>query len=397
MNDKKFIDEVRQVFTILAMSCPFSYPLLTLPIKLDKNLKATAATNTKNIVINPDEWNKLNKKQKLFVSLHEWIHIALLHSKRIRTRKPDIFNASADFIVNWMILNDFPDFEAPSGILYDIRFGGKSVEEVYKDLYEAVQSDKKPNKNKNKNKDQLNREDVIEQLQAGQRYANDIMETPSDTDDSELIDSIIKAAARHKMISRNPLPFGYEEFVNKLRKSKVPWTRIFARLAKQAMKRTTDRNPFKPDPKYLPFDVYIPSEVSTGVPKVVLIVDTSGSMDSIEFEYALGHIEKVCKMCEKLTVITIDTKVQEVIKIRNLKKQLQENKMKFKGRGGTDMAPAFEKANELRPDLIILYSDMFFYDFPSKPKAPVIWLSRNKLTLPIPYGFYVCVEDSDEK
>lgn len=399
MNDIKFIEEVRQTFTSLAMSCPFSYPLLTLPIKLDKNLKAPAATNATCIVVNPDEWIKLSRSQRLFVSLHEWLHVALLHPKRIRTRKPEIYNAAADFVVNWMITNDFPDFELPPGLLFDVRYAGKAVEEVYKDLYEAVQIGTSTNQSqfKRQNDNSLNREDVINQLLAGQHTANDVMEMPTDADESELIDSIIKAATHHKLISRNKLPYGYEEYINKLRKSTVPWTRVFARLAKQAMKKATDRNPFKPDPKYLPFDVFIPTEVLTGVPKVVLIVDTSGSMDSIEFEYALGHIEKVCKMCDKLTVITIDAKVQEVIKIKNLKKQLRENKVKFKGRGGTNMNPAFEKAVELKPDLIILYSDMLFYGYPPKPKAPVIWLSRNKSNDTIPYGSYICVENTDEK
>ncbi|HVI41599.1 MAG TPA: hypothetical protein VM577_13180, partial [Anaerovoracaceae bacterium] len=149
INEKKFAEEVRKVFASLALSCPFSYPLLTLNIKINESLNCVAATDAASIVINPHRWSQLKPKQKLFVALHEWLHIALLHPKRIRTRQPDIYNAAADFVVNAMIQEDFPDFEFPPGkSLLDQRYAGRSVEEVYKDLEEAVRDQKENPKNK---------------------------------------------------------------------------------------------------------------------------------------------------------------------------------------------------------------------------------------------------------
>ena len=411
MDEKKFVEEVRQIFTSLAMRCPFSYPLLTLQIKIDPELQAIAATDSVKIVINPKRWNILTKEQKLFVALHEWLHIALMHPKRIRTRKYDVYNAAADFVVNWMIHNDFPDFAFPPGNpLYDDRYAYKSVEEVYKDLEVEIkkqqeqdgkgQSEESKGKIKRSNPkpggtQPLNKEQAAEKLKSSGLGEQDIIEMPEGTNEAELVDMIVKAAARHKTVSRHPLPAGYEEFIARLRKSKVPWTRIFARLAKQTLKRASDRNPFKPDPKYLPFDIFIPTEVGTGVPKVVLIVDTSGSMNSEEFEYALGNIQKVCSMCEKVTLITTDTQVQEVVRIKSLKNQLANKKIQFKGRGGTDMTPAFEAADKMRPDLIILYSDLYLPEYPPRPRAPVIWLSREKPYMKPPYGSYIRVETDD--
>lgn len=407
MNEKEFIKEVKRVFASLAVICPFTYPLLTLPIKINSNLKSYAATSSTWIAINPLLWVKLNNKQKLFVALHEWLHISLMHPKRMRTRKADIFNYACDFVVNWMILADFKEIvEPPPGLsLYDQQYASKAVEEVYKDLVKGMEDQKngeKPNQTCG-NKNFLNRQDAINQLLNEQssedqpNVGNDVFEMPEGTNEQDLIDQIIKAAARHKMMSRIPLPNAFEEEINKLRKSKVPWTRILARLAKQALKKPSDRNPFKPDPKYLPYDIFVPTETSSGVPKVVLIVDTSGSMSSEEFEYALGHIEKVCKVCEKLTVIMADTEVRETIKIRNLKHEMKNNMIKFTGRGGTDMNLAFKKAEDLRPDLIILYSDMWIPEFPPRPKAPVIFLSRNECEEKPPYGTYLHVKDPDNE
>lgn len=408
MNEKDQIKEIKKIFASLAIICPFTYPLLTIPIKLDMKIQTYAATNSSWVAINPVLWESLNNKQKMFVALHEWMHIALMHPKRMRTRKADVFGFSCDFIVNWMILSDFKELiEPPPGsFLYDQRYSGKNVEEVYKDLIKGMEDRKngnQPNQPKQKTlSNHLSREDAINQLTADKpppnqpNVANDVFEMPEETNEQALIDQIVKAAARHKMMSRIPLSSSFEDEINKLRKSKVPWTRILARLAKQAFKKPADRNPFKPDPKYLPFDIFIPTETLSGVPKVVLIVDTSGSMDNEEFEYALGHIEKVCKICDKLTVIMADTKVQEVLKIRNLRHEMKNHMIKFKGRGGTDMDSAFQKAETLKPDLIILYSDMYLPAFPPRPKAPVIFLSRTPCQSKPPYGTYLHVEDESK-
>ncbi len=435
---KKDIDEIRRIFSSLALMVPFVYPLIGWPIVLWKGNKPLAATNGAVVFINIDKWNEQTFKEKLFVALHEWLHIALMHSKRLRTRQHRAFNYACDFAINSMIVDDMKQFEMPPG-LYDPKYKNKSSEEIYKDLDNEVKKRKKEgiephctycNKPFDKDdysdgsfldpdikkcpvclrpddqfdvgqepKGNLDREGAINQLMVekfGAPWANDLLDLPDGCDEQKILDEVIKAAARHKCSGRGDLPGRFEEYIDEIKKSEVPFERLLIRFAKQSLKGNVDRNPFKPDPKYLPFDIFIPTEEGRQISKLVLIVDTSGSMDSVEFEYVAGHLQKLGKLVGNLTLITADTEVQDVIRVKNLKHEIRTNKIKFKGRGGTNMHEAFARADAMRPNLIILYSDMEIGEFPKRPRAPVIFLARErwvKHTQKAPYGIYLTVKN----
>jgi predicted metal-dependent peptidase len=438
MNSKKDIEEIRRIFSSLALLAPFTYPLISWPIIVDRNLRhsSVAAINGAAIFICVEKWNKLSFKKKLFISLHEWLHIALLHPRRIRTRTHRIFNYAADFVINGMIA-DLAQFEMPS-VLYDPFYKDWTTEQIYKDLDAEVKrrqeqkiapfchicnrefhsddkycddddpSPKCPACNRPISDSQnipeeeciLDREMAINQLMVenfGAPWGNDLIPMPHDVDEQKIIDEVIKAAARHKGM-RGLLPGSYEDYIEQIKRSEVPFERLLIRFAKECLKGHSDRNPYRPDPKYLPFDIFIPKEQGTSVSKIVLIVDTSGSMDSAEFEYASGHLQKLGFICDNLILMTADTKVHEVIRVKNIKHEIKKHKIKFKGRGGTDMHEAFERADALKPNIIILYSDMEIGNYPPKPKAPVIFLARErwaKHAAKNPYGFFITVKDRD--
>ena len=438
---QKLTEETRRVFASLALIAPFAYPLLAMPIRFDKRLSAPAATNGVTIIINPKEWEKKTFKQKMFISMHEWLHIALMHCKRLSKKRRIMWNYGSDFCNNVMIKMDMKDqFEMPC-CLFDPSYHNKSAEEIYKDLNTEVKKRqdqgltpfchcchrefKKGDYADGRWKDPdvvkcpvckrptvdgkeipepeyVNREDAINQLMVeefGTPWGNDLQDLPVDADEQKIIDEVMKAAARCRANGKMPgkLPSYYEEYIDSIKKSNVPWYRILYRYAKESLKGNLDRNPFKLDPKYLPFDIFVPTERGRRVSKLVLIVDTSGSMETKEFEYACGHIQKFCTLVDRVTVITADTTVHEVVRIKNIKRELKKQSLKFRGRGGTDMVSAFETANKLNPSLIILYSDMWIGEIPPKPKAPVIFLATsNSDIISVPYGILLHMDDKDQ-
>jgi len=438
---QKLTEEARRVFASLALIAPFAYPLLAMPIRFDERLPAPAATNGVTIIINPKEMGKKNFKQKMFISIHEWMHVALLHCKRLSKKRRIMWNYAADFCINAMVRTDMKDqFEMPCG-LFDPSYHNKSAEEIYKDLNTEVKRRqeegmtpfchccnrefqkgdyadgkwkdpdvvkcpvcKRPTADGKEipEPEYVDRENAINQLMVeefGAPWGNDLQDLPVDADEQKIIDEVMKAAARCRANGKLPgsLPSYYEEYINTIKKSDVPWYRILYRYAKESLKGASDRNPFKPDPKYLPFDIFVPTERGRRVGKLVLIVDTSGSMDSEEFEYACGHIQKFCTMVDKVTVITADTVVQEVIRVKNIKHELKKRAIKFKGRGGTRMDEAFDVANKLNPNLIILYSDMWIGDFPPKPRAPVIFLATSNSDITsVPYGILLHMKNKGQ-
>ena len=92
MNKDELTKDVRKVFSTLSVIAPFSYPLLMMPIVIREDINSWAGTNGVTFFVNPKEWNKLDFKEKLFVSMHEWIHVVLQHAKRMQGRRHRIWN-----------------------------------------------------------------------------------------------------------------------------------------------------------------------------------------------------------------------------------------------------------------------------------------------------------------
>ncbi len=424
MTEEEVIKDVKKIFSTLSIIAPFSYPLLMMPIQIRNDLTSWAGTNGVTFFVNPDKWSELEFREKLFVGMHEWIHIVMQHAKRMQGRRRNVWNLAADYTTNDLIMNEMEDkFSPPAGILLDQDlFYDKSTEDVYNILLEMIKENEGEDPQCNycgqvfKENDSLakdgetscgvcgktskfniptpqffNAVDGVNQLLSGNEGSCDLEQMPTDVDDQEMVDAIIKAAARAKGMKRGFMPGKYEEYVNQLKKSNIPWERLLFRYAKESLRGTTDRNPFRPDPKYLPFDVFIPKEQGRRVGKLVFIVDTSASMGSKEFENVCGHLERLGTLVDKCTVITADTKVQDVFKVKRIKRELAKGKVKFRGRGGTNMTEAFALAEKLDPQLIILYSDMFIGDWPTKPKkAKCIFLAtKNSELEESPYGVFI--------
>ena len=429
---QEIIKDIRRVLSSLAVVAPFSYPMLMMPIELRPDLKSWAGTNGIAFYVNPDKWLELKFKQKMFVAMHEWIHVVMQHAKRMQGRNRRVWNYACNFVVHDMILNEMSDhFKAPPGILSDVIYAEKNAEQVYNLLLDAMNYKKEHNEvpscnhcdQEYKKGDQLaqtgqtkcsacgrssdkeipipqfiDSEDAVSLLMIedyGMSWGNDLTQMPSSVENQQMIDAIIKAAARVKNMKRGRLPGRYEEYIEVLKKSNIPWERILHRFAKKSLKGTADRNPYKPDPKYIPFDVIVPTEQIKKLSKLVFIVDTSASMDKEEFEYACGQLQRLGTLVEKCTVITADTQVQEIVRVKKIKKELKDKKLKFRGRGGTNMRQAFKEAEKLNPDLIILFSDMIISvkpnDWPPKPrKAQTIFLATEDSPVDeTPYGIFI--------
>lgn len=90
----------------------------------------TAATDGRTIYYNPDFIDQLTGPELLGIVLHEVLHCAYLHVTRMGDRHPIKWNIAADYVVNLMV-SEVSGAALPHGSLYDTRFSGRRVEEVY--------------------------------------------------------------------------------------------------------------------------------------------------------------------------------------------------------------------------------------------------------------------------
>ena len=89
---------------------------------------AAISPQLKEIYINP--YCQYKNGEWRFIMAHEYLHAALRHDVRCDGRNRALWNVACDYVVNaWLVEMGIGDM--PENILYDARFHGISVEDVY--------------------------------------------------------------------------------------------------------------------------------------------------------------------------------------------------------------------------------------------------------------------------
>ena len=143
--------------------------------------------------------------------------------------------------------------------------------------------------------------------------------------------------------------------------------------------------------RFLP-DFYMPTLYSEAVGEIAAAFDASASVSDEDFRVMLGQVKQIQQLLspEKTRLVTFDTQIQNEYILTN--KPL--NKLKFNGRGGTDVQCVFDHFDKIQPKVLIVFSDMDFYMPKTKPKYPVIWIGvgvyRKNIT--VPFGKYIEIQ-----
>jgi hypothetical protein len=110
---------------------------------------------------------------------------------------------------------------------------------------------------------------------------------------------------------------------------------------------------------------------SKSVPRLVVIVDVSGSIEDSLLERFAREIEAITRRLEAGLVLVIgDDQVRHVVQCEPGRSNLRA--IEFKGRGGTDFTPLLEEADRHHPDIGVVLTDL---QGPARfrPRWPVLW------------------------
>ena len=141
--------------------------------------------------------------------------------------------------------------------------------------------------------------------------------------------------------------------------------------------------------RWLQHDVYMPSTITETVGRIVVAVDTSGSIGGPELDKFLSEVQGICinAMPEKVDLIYWDTEVaaHEVYTQEQLAKLSSSTKPA--GGGGTDVAcvAKYLKDNQIKPECVIVLTDGYIYGEWGTWSAPVLWtiVGGNKVVPPM--------------
>jgi len=192
-------------------------------------------------------------------------------------------------------------------------------------------------------------------------------------------------AASQEGHRRGQLPGALEYAVSTALKPVIDAREVLAEFLSKFAE--TDRSWQRPNRRYASQGIYLPSEAGQSLGHLVLLNDTSGSLDNDKARQrflaeAVGMVSAY--PLTKVTVIHHDSVVQGVDEWTP--GEGGDLPWKPKGGGGTSHVPPFDAmyAMDELPDLCIALTDLETEFHPDAPDFPVLWCTVKDH--PIPYG-----------
>lgn len=350
----------------------------------------TANTNGKDIRYNPEFFDSLSNDELQGVICHELMHNTLLHHTRREGRDIKDWNKAADYAINPLLVDS--GMKLPEWALLEDRFRNMSAESIYK-----VLAGEKQQQQPDDNQGQGNQQGGQNQPQNGQGNDPGKMGGVEDApvhSESELAEA--EAQAKQELAQavqiakqQGKLPAGIERMVAEVMNPRIAWQEVLARFLDETAKN--DYSFSKPNPRYIGSGFILPSLHSVEMGEIVLIVDTSGSIDEDLLKTFAGEMQEISSTFNSsIRVIYVDSKFQgeQTIEPDDV------FELEPKGGGGTDFRPGFKymDENDITPKAIVYFTDLACHDFPAEPSCPVLWAKWGEYANEVPFGEVVQID-----
>jgi predicted metal-dependent peptidase len=341
-----------------------------------------AATDSRNIKINPDEFFKYSLKERVFIMGHEIVHnvyddVALLKRCTQSGTVPQengttlpfrnsTMQKAMDFRIN-ALLRDSRIGSPPKDCLLDdtIATAHDSVTDAYKKVYDDEE-------NNGGGKTGGRGFDTLQVVTGGNGQPT---RNPQQW-------GVELAAARvlESMKSQGNMPGALQRMFEELLNPVIPWTEHIRGIFNRKV-GSGSYNWRKPDRRFIVQDLHMPSRSGNGAGWVVCWGDTSGSIGQDELTSYLAELGGIVEDCrpQRLTVIWCDAAIHQIDEIAEpCDLETLKHAGPGGGGGGTSCHPVFEWIADQqgdKPEVFIGFTDGYV-DFPAQePDYLCIWAS----------------------
>ncbi len=417
--------------TRLILDKPFLGALvLRLPLQAaDPSWCATTGTDAKKFYYNPEYIQELRSEEAQFVLAHEALHCALSHFARREHRVKHRWDIACDYAINPILLDE--GLKPPPGSLMMREYRGMTAEEIYplikdNDMSETLDQhlyDKQDEAEGGQDKQQnpLDQQDSKSQdggegpvkpqdnpgqgdrhqdtpsqssqpqPQSGEQAAQSEplqQQAPPPLAEGEKDDLQVQwqqrlAGAAQQAQQAGKLGEGMARMIDYFLQPTLPWRVLLARYMNSISR--DDYSYTRPSSRRGDPAIY-PSLRSAQM-NVVLAIDVSGSIHQDELNEFVAEIDSLkSQVRARVTFITCDAKITGDSPWVFEAWEYCQLPDRIIGGGGTDFRPVFEwvEQNDLRPDLLVYFTDAEGR-FPAvEAPYPVIWLVKGKQ--PVPWG-----------
>jgi predicted metal-dependent peptidase len=349
----------------------------------------TAATDGWDVRYNPAfvEANMSTDPELRFLVLHEATHKAYRHMvvwQKLHEEDARLANIAADYFVN-LHLQDTDDGEGfikmpKLGIQPNEKYRGWSVAMIFEDLKQ--QQDPEDGSNDGGGMDEHDWD------------GNEAQGNPAQ--EQEQANEIQRAIRQGEILRRKLVGKGSgndDGVFGDLLNPKVDWRKLLREFVTEYCAGRDESSWRKPNRRFLSQDVYMPSMVGTTITRLVVGMDTSGSVfNSPEMDQFAAELTRIIEDVkpQKIDVVYWDDRVTGHQTFED--GQFAIGNLKPKGGGGTDGSVLFDylRDKNIRPDAIVQFTDGYVGDW-GQTDVPTLWgITSSSITAP--FGTSVHVE-----
>jgi len=369
--------------------------------RVEKKDISTMATDAKNLYYNPDFVKSNTEEENTFIIAHEVLHAALGHCNPYRIGNRNVmvlggdgtpislWNIAADYVVNGLLKKVIDEtlaarkkvfMKMPECALFDAKYDGMTVEQVYAELVKESKNWKKVSIPGGGSGDgqgsmpQLPKGDLVDDHLQPEQLKNMVGDAEAKKNESQWKNRMEKELISMKQQNQGNLPASMkllEEMITT--EPKIDWRELLANHVMNLFKSVYQMNP--PNKRFFHLNMIMPSVQGEHV-EFAVAADTSGSMVSY-LPKVYGELQHIFNSFDSydLTLIEADAAVDAVYRY-TVGEDFQSNTPKGSGGGGTSFVPAIEYVGEYLPNCrIMIYCTDGWGTFPtSPPEFEVIWI-----------------------
>lgn len=313
--------------------------------------------------------------------LHENLHVALKHMQRgVGMWKEDarLANQAADYVVNSIIIDiqshDSNLIKLPDGGLYNRRFNNWSMREVY----DYLKQEQEKQGSSNSGNDSLDEHD----FEAGQELSDEQVKKLSQDIDNALREGGLLAGRMGAEVPR---------CINELLEPKVNWREALREFVSNATKGVEELTWAKMNKRYLVNDMYLPSTYSETIGEVIVAIDTSGSIGSVELTEFASEVSAICDTVnpEQVRIIWWDAQVHGEQIFKSSEYNNIASLLKPLGGGGTHVSCVnnYLIKNKIEAEAVIVLTDGYVEDKVDWTiSTPTLWMVTQNKSFEPPAG-----------
>jgi predicted metal-dependent peptidase len=358
----------KAIVKLLRTESFYAHIISNLTRKIDDEVPTMAVSCRENqiyLIVNPSFLiEKLTPEQRIGVLKHEVLHLVLKHLFRGRKENPFVENLAADIVVNQFV----SPWPLPTGAVYLTSFPelnldkNQSLEYYYNQLLKLTDKDSKENypnsfQQLEKLKDEFDKENGSHKL-----WSN------SNKDEVDRIINKLCKNAKEKtdLSSWGKLPNEIKRTLDALNQPpELNWKNLI-RIFSISCGRTTLRATHRKESKR--FEGSEGSKIKR-LKKIVVAIDTSGSIDDVLFSKFWSEIVALNKTGTEIMVIQCDADIHSIELFKK-----STGIPQILGGGGTSFDPVFEWLSKNRKyNGLIYFTDGYAPSPTIKLSIPTLW------------------------